>query len=261
MKVLFVGATGLVGRHIVPTLATDFELKLAAHEPGEMEGLPVRAVDIRDFEATEALVRESGVDAVVNCAIADYRSHTGTRDPEVALRYRQSTIEINAGGAYHLYEAAARAGIGKFVYISSMSIMSGEPKYERLDGSEHPRPNDVYACTKFFGEQVGAVYSAKYDMSVTCLRLGQPFPQGGEREARRMTFDGHRAQFAHFEDIAQAVGLALRQNVPFATYPIVSACHTPWVDPSCVSELGFVPRWHFSPEGARLVNEDVAAAG
>jgi hypothetical protein len=97
-------------------------------------------------------------------------------------------------------------------------------------------------------------------MSVTCLRLGQPYPQGDEREARRMSFDGNIAQFVHFEDIAQAVGLALRQTVPFATYPIVSACHTDWVDPASVSELGFVPRWHFSPAGARLVNEEVATA-
>src|SRR5688500_479381 len=142
MRVLFVGASGVIGRQVVPLLMPHFQLELAALEAGEMAGHPVRAVDICDFESTQELVRECRVDAVVNCAVADYREHQFNRSPEVVHRYRESTIDVNVRGAYHLYEAAARAGVAKFVFISSLTVISGSPHYERISGGEAPRPSN-----------------------------------------------------------------------------------------------------------------------
>ena len=68
-RVLFVGASGVIGRRIVPALADRFSLVLAAREAGAVGGLPVAACDITDWEQTLALVQAANADAVVNCAI------------------------------------------------------------------------------------------------------------------------------------------------------------------------------------------------
>lgn len=255
MRVLFVGATGIVGRNVTPILAQDFDMRLAAHESGEIAGLPVKAVDIRDFEGTLALVKESGAEAVVNCAIADYRSKPTSGTPELAHQYNQSTIEVNVRGAYHLYEAAARHGVSKFVFISSLTTVMERPEYETLKGQEMPRPLNFYACTKLFGEQLGMTYSATENMSVTCLRLGQPHLTNPDRVARWLANPATRSRMVHMEDIALAVRQALREQRPYTVYPVVSQCDPVWVQDSAMKELGYNPRYLFSAEGVRLRDE------
>ena len=252
MRVLFVGASGVIGRQVVPLLMPHFELVLAALEAGKVAGLAVHAVDICDFESTQALVRECHVDAVVNCAVADYREHQFNRSPEVVHRYRESTIDVNIRGAYHLYEAAARAGVAKFVFISSLTVISGSPHYEHVMGGEAARPGNFYACTKNFGEQMGALYAAEHSMNVTCLRLGHPYPLHDALEEKRLAHRFWQATMVHFEDIAQAITCALRKVAPFATYPIVSSCEEPWIVPESTHALGYVPRYFFTPQGADL---------
>lgn len=252
MRVLFVGATGAVGQRVVPLLAPDFDLVLAARYADEVAGLPVQGVDIRDFEATAALLQASGADAVVNCAIADYRMTRERWDTAARHAYHESTIEVNVRGAYHLYEAAARAGISKFVFISSMTVVTGNPRYESLAGDEPPRPRNVYACTKLFGEQVGAVYAAEHGMSVTCLRLGQPFPLGYEQEEAWMADVTARSIFVHVEDIAAATAGALRETESFSAYSVVSASDAPWLEDVTIPALDYSPRYRFTPYGASL---------
>ena len=46
MKILFVGATGMIGRQVVTDLADKFALRLAAYDPAEIAGMTVQAVDI-----------------------------------------------------------------------------------------------------------------------------------------------------------------------------------------------------------------------
>lgn len=249
MRVLFVGATGVVGRKVTPLLNKEFDMCLAAHEPGEIEGLPVHGVDIRDFEATLALVQEAGVEAVVNCAIADYRSQPISGTPELKHRYNESTIEVNVRGSYHLYEAAARCGVSKFVFVSSLTAIMGMPEYESITGQEPPRPSNFYACTKLFGEQLGMIYAKGGTMSVTCLRLGQPYPIDRPKDANWLTNAATRPRMVHMEDIAQAMARALRETQPFTVYPIVSKSDGMWIEDQAMEALGYVPHYVFTAEG------------
>ncbi len=81
---------------------------------GAVGGLSAVDVDITDWVATENLV-EAGTteherfDAIVNCAIAPPREFD-LSELEGRRHYYEQCIEINARGAYHLYEAAWRAG-------------------------------------------------------------------------------------------------------------------------------------------------------
>jgi nucleoside-diphosphate-sugar epimerase len=269
MKVLFVGATGRIGRQVVPLLSPLFDLVLAAREADEVAGLPVHPVDICDFGATQELLQSSGATAVINCAIAEDRSQFHDREakrrerthPHIEIRrqyherrheYREHSLDVNVRGAYHLYEAAARAGVAKFVFVSSITVVLGQPRFETIMGDEAPHPANFYACTKYFGEQIGALYSSRYGMAVTCLRLGHPYPLQDHEKERLMSSSASRALLVHVEDISQAFEGALRETLPFACYPIVSASDAPWIAESAYHALGYSPRYLFTSEGVEL---------
>ena len=57
MKVLFIGATGLIGSHVIPFLKDEFELTLAAINGGTIDGIDVSTVDICDWQSIESFIK------------------------------------------------------------------------------------------------------------------------------------------------------------------------------------------------------------
>jgi uronate dehydrogenase len=257
MNVLFAGATGIVGQQVVPILRREFDLSLIARGSGQVAGQPVIDVDITDFEALESVVqagtaRGERFDAIVNCAIAPYRG-VEKESPEGRHRYAENCIEVNARGAYHLYEVAARARVPRVVFISSMTAVIGPPRYDFIDKNADTKPLDIYACTKVFGENIGRYYAYRSEdegprLRVICLRLGSPY-KGFKASDETWSQRRKRLLPSHFEDIACGIRLALKANIQYGIYPIVSDSDTPYVDPSLSAELGYSPSWRFTSEG------------
>lgn len=272
MKVLFIGATGLVGSHVVPFLKDEFDLTLAAYNSGTVEGIDVTAVDICDWEAIESFIK-SGTsngerfDAVVYCATANYRENNH-HDPEGRRLYFENCIEVNVRGAYHVFEAAWRAAIPKVVHIGSTTSMMGLPKVDYIGAEVLNKANDLYAASKIFGEQVGRSYvfrpigkkeirpETDQKMQVLCLRLGQPFlsEEQWAKSPHRYT-----RQPSYVGDIAKAISCALRSDVDYGVYPIVSAIHNSWILPEATAELGYTPSWEFTKDGKIEKIEEVTA--
>ena len=264
MNVLYIGATGLVGSHVVPFLAEKFHLTLTGYTTDKVNGMEVLPLDLTQWDATETLIKNGATngqpfDAVVYCATANYRENNQS-DPDGRHRYYENCIEVNARGAYHVFEAAWRAGVSRVVHIGSMTAMLGQPVYEYIDHDTLDRPNDLYAATKIFGENVGRSYvfrprrrrqlepETEQRMQVICLRLGQPF--SGETHWRRSPHNPSRLA-AHMEDIAGAIECALRTDIPYGIYPVVSDVENPLVDPSTYAELGYQPLWRFDSTGVQ----------
>jgi nucleoside-diphosphate-sugar epimerase len=274
MNVLFVGATGTVGRQVVPILNHEFKLTLAALGGGKISSLSVVDVDITNWEAVEELVHkgtEDGLpfDAVVNCAIADYRARAHDKtNPKLMHAYHEQCIEVNAKGAYHLYEAAARAGVPQVVYISSLTAFFGPPRYAYIDENTPDRPRDVYAACKVFGEHVGRYYAHRSEeegarLKVVCLRLGQPYRSFTFSDDSWQDSLSRRSVATDARDIAQAIQCALEVEVQFGVYPIVSEADSTYIDPQLYAELGYKPCWKFTAAGlspADTLVEDVHVA-
>lgn len=257
MRVLFVGATGVIGRQVVPLLVEKFDIKPAARESATVAGLEVTPCDITDF--AQALPLMEGVDAVVNCAIESPLRGDGklidAKTPDRFMAYNEGGIEVNVRGAYHLYEAAARCGVGKFVFISSMTAVLGQPKYKHVPRDAAPRPRNFYACTKLFGENLGSVYAhdAKRPMRVLALRLGQPYPSLSDFDKRWHKTSGGRSLMVAVQDVAQAMECALRADVSFGVYPILSRSDAVWADTSAADDIGYAPRFAFTAEGLKEI--------
>ncbi len=254
MKVLFVGATGVVGSQVVPILKNQFDLSLAAFGSGHVAGLEVAHLDLTSWESTLGALQSAHFDAVVNCAIADPRGVDWTDDAAIRAYYERC-IDINARGSFHLFEAAATCGIERCVYISSLTAVMGAPRYDFVPRDAPPRPRDLYSVSKLFGEQLGETYAhrEKNALQVACLRLGQPYPSFTDSDENWAQSAFLRAIMVHTDDVASAINGALRSDRQFGVYSVVSQADSSWLDTSRCVEIGYRPAWNFSPQGLEKI--------
>ena len=173
-SVLLTGAAGRVGEAILGGLADerDYEWRLLDRDPptGDHPGEFVVA-DITDDEA----VREAmdGIDAVVHLA----------GDPRKTAPW-DSVLTNNIDGTRTVFEAAADAGVEKVAFASSNHAVGAFETEERtpdlyrehddtlLDGTELPRPGNLYGVSKVAGETLGRYYHDECGLSVVCVRIG-----------------------------------------------------------------------------------------
>ena len=171
-RVLLTGAGGGVGEAILSGIGDEYDWKLLYHNPPREEPDHEYLVgDVITEEDVEAAV--AGVDAVIHLA--------GDPRPEAPWR---SVLSNNIDGTQKLYEAAVEDGVERFVYASSNHAVGGFETDERtpelyrpdddfrLDGTEFPRPGNLYGVSKATGEVLGRYYHDEYGLSVCNIRIG-----------------------------------------------------------------------------------------
>ncbi|AGB17181.1 nucleoside-diphosphate-sugar epimerase [Halovivax ruber XH-70] len=171
-SVLLTGAAGRVGSAVLSDLADEYEWRLLDRDP-PTEELPGEFVvaDITDEDAVrEAMV---GIDAVIHLA----------GDPRKEAPW-SSVLPNNIDGTRVVYEAAVEAGVDTVAFASSNHAvghyetdertprMYREDDEFRLDGTELPRPGNLYGVSKAAGELLGRYYHDEHDLSVACVRIG-----------------------------------------------------------------------------------------
>jgi len=170
-SVLLTGAGGRVGQAIRGRLGTAYDWRLLdRNPPTEPTDHEFVVADITDADAVRAAV--AGVDAVVHLA-ADPR-------PEAPWA---SVLTNNIDGTHTVLEATVEAGVDRFVFASSNHVV-GHYESDRapaiyrpadelaLDGTELPRPGNLYGVSKATGELLGRYYHDEYGLSVVCVRIG-----------------------------------------------------------------------------------------
>ncbi len=249
---LFVtGALGAVATLILPELRQSIGLSLSDIEEGEVQGVPVQSCDLLDFPALLQGMR--GCDTVLHLAIASGRRFpVRTAPDDEIVPFDAATLDVNTRGVYHLFEAALRAGVRRVLLMSSLTLFQGYPTArERSLPDLTPLPTKLYAVTKLFSEEIGALYHRKHGMEVLILRLGQPYPLGTEHDRATLATAEGRQLAAHRDDIAAGVLAALKATVPYGIFNLVSR-GDPYSFDLCRNEpLGYTPAYTFYPEGPR----------
>ncbi|MFB6072246.1 MAG: NAD-dependent glucose-6-phosphate dehydrogenase Azf [Halobacterium sp.] len=169
--VLLTGASGRVGQAILDGIGDDYDWRLLDREPPTGDTDPEFVVaDVTD----EAAVRDAveGVGAVVHLA--------GDPRPEAPW---ESVLRNNIDGTRNVLEAAVDAGVEKVAFASSNHAV-GHYETERkpdlyradddfrLDGTELPRPGNLYGVSKATGETLGRYYHDEHGLSFVAVRIG-----------------------------------------------------------------------------------------
>lgn len=153
-RVLVTGGCGFIGAHVVAALLREDAagvVVLDRIDPpparrGAMADPRVRVVRHRLGSDPRADLDAAldGVALVVHLAAEKHRPSLD--DPEEMLT-------SNIVGTRRLYESAARAGVAKLVFASSLYAY-GRVQGPPMDEAECPRPATLYGMSKLFGEQL-----------------------------------------------------------------------------------------------------------
>jgi len=152
-RTLVTGATGFVGSHVAAAwVDAGYDVRCTVRATSDtrwLEGLDVESMewDVRDFDGLKAALRD--IDTVVHVAGV-------TRAPR-----RPDYFEVNATGSASLAEAAAKAGVSRFVLVSSLAARGP-------DGGDGPV--SAYGESKRRGEELVRLFEGKMDIVV--LRPG-----------------------------------------------------------------------------------------
>ena len=165
MRVLVTGATGFVGRALCQDLGRrGWQVNAAVRNQARLpEGCQPRIVgDIGpNTNWTEAL---EGVDAVAHLAARVHFMRERAEDPLAS--FRQTNVE----GTLQLARAAARAGVGRFVFLSSVKALGDASPGGPLTDASPPNPEDPYGVSKREAETGLSELAARSGMEVAILR-------------------------------------------------------------------------------------------
>jgi nucleoside-diphosphate-sugar epimerase len=144
--VLLTGASGFVGRHLLPSLAAaGYAVRAAVRPSSQIEPTAgVEVVRVANFEdGVDWTPVLSGVSAVVHlAALAHTLEHENDQPYDV----------INRAATEALARAAANAGVAHFVFVSSIRAQCGPSAAHVLNEMDEPRPVDAYGRSKLAAE-------------------------------------------------------------------------------------------------------------
>jgi len=174
--IFLTGGTGFLGHHLVPRLRrAGYRVRLLARPASRVDWLPRQGVEIFPGDVTDPAGLEialHGCSAVIHAA--------------GLFRFwgaEEAFERVNHHGTRLVAQAAVRAGVERFVHISTIAVV-GRPPSGPFDENVACRPQDAYQRSKLAGERAVRTL-AERDMK----KLGKSGPDQAppiKRETRRV---------------------------------------------------------------------------
>ncbi|OIJ65748.1 UDP-glucose 4-epimerase GalE [Streptomyces mangrovisoli] len=167
MTWLITGGAGYIGAHVTRAMTAAGERVVvlddlsAGHAARLPEGVPLERGSASDPELLERLLGEHEVTGIVHLAARKQVAESVARP---TYYYRE-----NVGGLGTLLDAAAKAGVGRFVFSSSAAVY-GDPDTELITEDTPCAPVNPYGETKLAGEWLVRAAGQAHGMATTCLR-------------------------------------------------------------------------------------------
>lgn len=213
------GGTGFLGRHLIPELCRLGEpLRVLTRHPHQhpwlrrYPRLEIIAGDLLDVAVLERAAE--GCRAVI---------HAGG-----IFRFwgdEQVFRATNAQGTENVLAAAARAGVERFIHVSTIAVIGHPDPANVIDETYPPQPADAYQRSKWQAEQMVMCYQRERGLPVIVLRPGAYYGPLGHYAFNRLFFtdplrgiimqvDGGRHIIfpAYIADVAQGVVGALERG-------------------------------------------------
>ncbi|MFL6601422.1 MAG: NAD-dependent epimerase/dehydratase family protein [Steroidobacteraceae bacterium] len=165
VRVLVTGANGFVGSALCHALVHAGHMPRAAlRNDGPLPAGAAEKVIVGDISlAVDWGAALNGVDAIVHAAA---RAHILHDSPDNARLYRAA----NSDATRRLADAAARAGVRRFIYVSSIKVNGEESAGGAYTPADPPNPQDAYGQSKLLAENAVLEVSARTGMEVAIVR-------------------------------------------------------------------------------------------
>jgi len=215
MLVALTGATGFVGSYTAAALARAGHTVRALVRPTSNRA-PVeahveewRVGEQHDPQAVAGLV--AGVDAVVHAAV-DWSA----REISDLTNFR-----VNVLGSLQLLEAARLAGVGQFLFVSSVAVYHDILPDRKLDEAHPTWPNSIYGAYKAAIEPHLKAYHFRYGMNTSSWRpaaiygVDPNLPRSQWYDLVKTAKEGgtidepRGGKITHVQDVADALALAV----------------------------------------------------
>ena len=202
--ILLTGSTGFIGNALIHRLASLDDRKILtcsrrmdAVFPAGIDCFPIKSVSV-DTDWEDIL---SGVEVVVHTIARAHVMDDKSKDPLADFR------KVNVDATLNLASQAVRAGVKRFVFISSVKVNGESTSVKPFTSFDIPAPLDPYGVSKHEAEQGLFALSNKTGLEVVVVRpplvygpgvranflrlmmlvkMGIPLPFGAIRNRRSM---------------------------------------------------------------------------
>ncbi|MBS7808561.1 SDR family oxidoreductase [Variovorax sp. PCZ-1] len=170
MKLLVTGASGFVGQALCQHLAgLQHEVLAQSRQASSLSKDEHLAQYLCRLHADLAQIIENtshlqGIEAVVHCAARVHQVNEANPHPLAAYR------EINTQATLDLAHAAARAGVRRFVFLSSVKVNGEYTLPGQAFRADQAQPQDPYGISKWEAEQGLQEIAAKTGMQFVIIR-------------------------------------------------------------------------------------------
>jgi len=252
--VVFVtGGTGFLGHSLLPILVNrGWQVRALVRHPEQhpwLNALPIEVLigDVGDVAQLAHAV--AGSDYVVHAA--GHFRFWGAAD---------QFDQVNVQGTINLIRAATRAGVEKFIHISTLAVIGTPSPGCDIDENHPTNPGDPYQRSKLKGEGVVLDAYRNDGLPAVILRPGAFYGPYGRYAFNRLFFEdplmkglrikvdgGRHITFPVFiEDVAISVLLAIERGTPGELYNISGDRLTHNQINAIVSELAGISPYRFA---------------
>lgn len=175
-NILITGGNGFIGSLLADSLSRNGNYKVAV----SVRKLSIKVapnIDVHsDLEVNSSKGWEKalkGVDTVIHCAA---RYHINGESQEQLLI---SCRNVNVDGTMQLADIAARSGVKRFIFISSIKV-NGEYSYPQKPFNENdkPKPQYPYGISKLEAEESLKLLAKKSNMELVIVRAPPVYGPG-----------------------------------------------------------------------------------
>jgi UDP-glucose 4-epimerase len=248
VRILLTGSSGWLGQTLAP------QLQRNGHVVVGLDVRPGPFTTVAGSIADRALVGRTMTEQAITAVVHGGALHK----PDIARHPAAEFISVNVQGTQNLLDAALAAGVDRFVFTSTTSLMiSRTIRAGQAGGAEQAawitedlspiEPRNIYGVTKFAAENLCRLAHQEHHLPVVVLRTGRFFPEADDM-AHTIEQSDENTKANEFlfrrltvEDAAGAHVAAL-EHAPalgFATF-IISA-PTPFQPGDCAELLADAP--------------------
>lgn len=227
---LVTGATGFIGQALCgKMLQSGWQVKAAFRKTSLVSNLPKGAERVFLGPLEEGVFNErdfAGIDTVIHLAGRAHVMNDSSVDQLEVFR------KVNVSGTERLARIAAKAGVNKFIFISSVKV-NGERCDLPYSEKDIPHPQDAYGISKREAEEALVCIAAQTGLKTVILRPPLVYGPGVKANFRNLVTLINSGIPLPFASINNRLSLIYLDN-------LIDAILTVAVDPSAIGETFMV---------------------